>query len=221
MNKAERKRRAAARKKKAKLAKKAKRADANNAASLSVADKSATDTGDLSAIGADAVHRQADVAQQPSAKAEGPSTGSGQAARATTAGKMPAERADRMSTPPLSIEDEVHMSYSKLHQAETEMVEADIADRLGDDEAIAMLTRAARSLDNVIQYVESVLKRLPAEQVAEAIAIQDAPRRHGEKSRNGANPAVQLLNIRLRAKNLLMRVMKVLKPNLAKQLQTV
>ena len=111
------------------------------------------------------------------------------------------------------------MSYSKLHQAETEMVEADIADRLGDDEAIAMLTRAARSLDNVIQYVEAVLTRLPAEQVAEAIAIQDAPRRHGEKSRNGANPAVQLLNIRLRAKNLLMRVMKVLKPNLAKQLQ--
>ena len=112
------------------------------------------------------------------------------------------------------------MSYSKLNSAEAEIVQADIAEMLGDDEAIAMLTRAARSLDNVIQYVESVLKRLPAEQVAEAIAITNEPRREGEKSRNGSNPAVQLLNIRLRAKNLLLRVMKILKPDLAKQLQT-
>lgn len=131
------------------------------------------------------------------------------------------DNAARVTAPQHSIEDEVHMSYSKLYHAEAEVGEAKIAEMLGDDEAVAMLTRAARSLDNVIQYVEGVLKRLPAEQVAEAIAIADEPPRPGEKSRRGTNAAVQLLNIRLRAKNLLLRVLKILKPDLAKQLQTV
>lgn len=118
-----------------------------------------------------------------------------------------------------SLQDEVHMAHGKMHRAEAEVVEAGTAEMLGDDEAIAMLTRAARSLDDVIQYVESVLKRLPAQQVAEAMAIKDEPRRPGEKSRNGANPAVQLINIRLRAKSLMLRVMRILKPDLAKKLQ--
>lgn len=141
---------------------------------------------------------------------------------ATSADKTPAlPNTPQRSRPDVhTLDDEVHMSHSKLYRAEAEMVEADIAEMLGDDEAIAMLTRAARSLDNVIQYVESVLKRLPPAQVADAIAIQDAPPRPGEKSRRGANPAVQLLNIRLRAKNLMLRVVKILKPNLAKQMQT-
>ena len=193
MKKAERKRRAAEQKRKAKAAKKTKLEEATNPAG-----DVSPETGDLSA--------------EASAKAEGPSTGSGQAACAT---EQP-----ELSRPDWPLEDEVHRAHSKMYRAEAEMVEADTMQMLGDDEAIAMLTRAARSLDGVIQYVESVLKRLPAEQVAEALAIQDEPRRHGEKSRRGANPAVQLLNIRLRAKNLMLRVMKILKPDLAKQMQT-
>ena len=229
MNKAERKRRAAELKRKAKEAKRAKRTAENQPARLeSVAapnDKLSSDGGEV-ASGA--------VGEAPTAGAgEGAcATDTGEGARATAVGRMPTAGADIAgnaahcpgniasgdSTPQHSLDDEVHMSYSKLHKAEAEMVEADIAEMLGDDEAIAMLTRAARSLDNVIQYVESVLKRLPAEQVAEAIAIKGEPRRDGEKSRNGSNRAVQLLNIRLRAKNLLLRVMKILKPDLAKQL---
>lgn len=119
-----------------------------------------------------------------------------------------------------SVEDEVHRAHGKMNWAEAEVVEAGTAEMLGDDEAIAMLTRAARSLDDVIQYVESVLKRLPTEQVAEAIAINNEPPRPGEKSRRGSNPAVQLINIRLRAENLMLRVMKILKPDLAKQMQS-
>ena len=193
MKKAERKRRAAEHKRKAKAAKKAK----------------------------------LDEATSPGGEARGPvrsSLGESGSAPSTNSPELPvddvATEGPELSRPDWPLEDEVHRAHSKLYRAETEMIEADTMQMLGDDEAIAMLTRAARSLDGVIQYVESVLKRLPAKQVAEALAIQDEPRRHGEKSRRGANPAVQLLNIRLRAKNLMLRVMKILKPDLAKQMQT-
>ena len=194
MNKAERKRRAAELKRKAKLAKRAKRLEAAKTRPVAANDAPLSDGGDVAS----------------DAAGETP---------AADAGGTPAPRADRMSTPQLSLQDEVHMSYSKMHRAEAEVVEAGTAEMLGDDEAIAMLTRAARSLDDVIQYVESVLKRLPAEQVAEAIAItREGARATGEKSRNGSNQAVQLIAIRLRANNLMLRVMKILKPDLAKQM---
>jgi hypothetical protein len=152
---------------------------------------------------------------------EAPATqDAGWAPATQAAGGAPAPRPQRSMPEVHSLEDEVHMSHAKMYRAEAEVIEAGTARMLGDDEAIAMLTRAARSLDDVIQYVESVLKRLPAEQVAEAIAIADEPRHTGEKSRRGSNPAVQLLNIRLRAKNLMLRVMKILKPDLAKQMAT-
>jgi len=221
MKKAERKRRAAEAKRKAKLAKRERSRDRKGAADP---------TPGVNADSAPANNAPANNETSPAGngRESTPVTGMNDLRASVAvpgtgtadAGGTPATRADRMSAPQHSLEDEVHMSYSKLNSAEAEMVQADIAEMLGDDEAIAMLTRAARSLDNVIQYVESVLKRLPAQQVAEAIAITNEPRREGEKSRNGSNPAVQLLNIRLRAKNLLLRVMKILKPDLAKQLAT-
>ena len=200
MQKAERKRRAAERKRKAKLAKKAKRLAANN-------NSHGNDRSTELTAGAREEAPVTTMQEQPASD--------GIDVDSTSAGKMPADNADRMST----SQDAVQRAHSKMHLAEAEVIEAGTAEMLGDDEAIAMLTRAARSLDDVIQYVESVLKRLPAQQVAEAMAIKDEPRRPGEKSRNGANPAVQLINIRLRAKSLMLRVMRILKPDLAKQLQ--
>ena len=115
--------------------------------------------------------------------------------------------------------DEMHQAHAKMNWAEADTLEAEMSAKLGDDEAAEMLTRAARALAGVIEYAEGILKRLPQEQVAEAIRIQNRPRSYGEKSRNGMNTAVQLLNILLRAKALMVRVVKLTNPELAKRLQ--
>lgn len=120
-----------------------------------------------------------------------------------------------------SVEDEVHMAYGKMYRAEADVVEGGIAQKLGDDEAAGILARAARSLEGVIRYAESVLKRLPAEQVAEALRVKDEPRGQGEKSRRGPNAGLQLLNVMLRAKSLLVRVIRQTNPDLAKRLKSV
>jgi hypothetical protein len=133
-----------------------------------------------------------------------------------------AAQAPQTSAPHVhSVEDEVHMAYGKMYRAEAEVVEGAIAEKLGDDEAAGILARAARSLEGVIRYAESVLKRLPAEQVAEALRLKEEPRRHGEKSRRGTNAGLQILNVLLRAKSLLVRVIRQTNPDLAKRLKSV
>lgn len=214
MDKAQRKRRAREMKRKAKLAKRAKREAETN--TQDVQKPGAADTGAVAVASTDASEASGptekpdtpqasdtgDLSAKASAKAEGPSTNSGQAPRAT---------------PP--TQDDLHRAHAKYNWAEADMLEGELAAKLGDDEAVELLTKAARALGDVIDYVQDLLERVPKDQVAEAIRIQNAPRTFGDKSRNGANPVVQLLNILLRAKGLMIRVVKQTNPELAKRMK--
>lgn len=116
-------------------------------------------------------------------------------------------------------QDDLHRAHAKMNWAEADALQGELAARLGDDEAVELLTKAARALGDVIDYVQDVLQRIPKDLVAEAVRQQSAPRVFGDKSRNGSNPVVQLLGILLRAKALMIRVVKQTNPELAKRMK--
>ena len=201
MNKAERKRRAQEMKRKAKLAKRAKR-DANSQTGDG-APAAGPSNGEATLDQPKQASERVEQAAAPTETGEGTSVNSGQAPGATA-----------------PTRDEIHTAHAKVNWAEADVLEGELSAKLGDDEAVELLTKAARALGDVIDYVQDLIERLPKDQVAEAIRIQNRPRTYHEKSRNGANPVVQLLNILLRAKGLIIRVVKLTNPELAKRMKT-
>jgi hypothetical protein len=97
------------------------------------------------------------------------------------------------------------------------------ADDLTDDEARAMLVRAARLLDDVVVFTREALDMVPEarRREAEAIIAEARKPRTAEGSpqqrpRRGADPVVTLMKVGMQAASLQKRILGKTNPNLGR-----
>lgn len=118
------------------------------------------------------------------------------------------------NTPETPMKDrtfEVNASGAAVHAliADCEVKQAEAT--LSTLRARQLMAQAAESIGRVIEFAEAALKAADPSEVLAARAIMagedDAPRR-------GPNPVVALLNLLVRAKSLLPRILKVTNPEL-------
>lgn len=93
------------------------------------------------------------------------------------------------------------------------------ADTISNEEAKAMLCRAAKALDRIVNLGDQLLAEVDPAELKEAHEIVMEQRQPAEgnaqkRPRRAPNPVVRMIQIVMRAKSLLVRILKITNPEL-------
>ena len=136
-------------------------------------------------------------------------------------GAIPAAAKQTQEAP---VQDEIFDRQAQCVSSTFTLAKLEVSDAkieamfLSDDRAREILSQAAETIQQVIDMASRALRRVDPDVLAEAIQVAEEPPTRDElgkvtqRPRRGTNPVITLVQVLMRAKNLLMRILAITNP---------